>query len=49
MEELQALHAKREHEREAMELQRYRAMEAAREKWEAREQRVADDWTTGSS
>ena len=41
--ELQVLHAEREREREAMELQRYRVIEAAREKWEAREQRLADD------
>ena len=40
-EELQLLHAEGEREREAMKLQRYRAMEAMREKWEAREQRVA--------
>ena len=37
------LHDEGEREREAMELQRYRAMEAARENWEAREQRVADE------
>ena len=32
-----------EREREAMELQHYRALEAERGKWEAREQRVVDE------